>query len=99
MYSAALVWFKPLPAEPRNTVKTRTDMRRPVREGARNALHGEGVSALPRRYRWIHSMVMRKQTTASPAKMPMKTARMRKKRSSLNASWAVRRLVNADHDG
>src|SRR5215469_2606491 len=36
-------------------------------------------------------MVMRKQTTASPAKMPMKTERMRKKRSSSKESCAVMR--------
>src|SRR6516225_1384716 len=36
-------------------------------------------------------MVMRKQTTARPAKMPMKTARMRKKRSSSKDNCAAMR--------
>src|SRR5579862_6936562 len=72
-------------------VKMSREIKRPVREGARKARQVEGVRELPRRKRRAHSMVMRKQTTASPAKIPMNTARIKKKRSSLKESCAVMR--------
>src|ERR1700722_17930797 len=37
----------------------------------------------PSRARWVQSMASRKQTTASPEKIPIKTQRMRKNISSL----------------
>src|SRR5665213_1487151 len=57
-------------------------MTKPARLGTSNSRVDERVSPDPRRESRDHSMARRKQTTARPERMPMKTDRMRNSRSS-----------------
>src|SRR5579875_802500 len=61
---------------------TRAAMPRPAKTGARIRRAGEITPPEPRNRMRHQSMAKRKQTTASAAKMPMKTDSTRKKRSS-----------------
>src|ERR1700685_153687 len=61
---------------------TRNATTRPPRVGARTTRRVEGVSEEPSSSIWVHSIAMRKQTTARPDRMPISTARKRKNWSS-----------------
>src|SRR6185437_10072273 len=54
----------------------------PVSEGASSSLVVDSCAPVPNRYMRHQSIANRKQTTASPEKIPMNTLRTRKKRSS-----------------
>src|ERR1700735_611951 len=61
---------------------TRNATTRPPRVGARTTRKVEGASEDPSSSICVHSIAMRKQTTARPDKMPISTARKRKNWSS-----------------
>src|SRR5271170_8084342 len=61
---------------------TRNATSRPPTVGARTTRRVEGVSEEPSSSICVHSIAMRKQTTAKPDRMPISTARKRKNWSS-----------------
>src|ERR1700722_11019838 len=69
---------------PVNTCSTSTATTTPASEGTAKSRHLWVWGSGPSRARCVQSMASRKQTTASPEKMPMNTDRRRKKPSSLN---------------
>jgi hypothetical protein len=82
MYTAALVWFTPLPRAVGNKRSTSTAITRPAAAGTSTVRHGAVVRPDPSSSQRIHSMAMRKHTTAIPENTPMKMASSRK-----NCSW------------
>src|ERR1700720_1210308 len=61
---------------------TRRATANPASVGARITRGNEGEIDEPSSSIWVHSIAMRKQTTARPERTPISTARNKKKRSS-----------------
>src|ERR1700685_3595472 len=61
---------------------TRRATANPASVGAKITRGNEGEIDEPSSSIWVHSIAMRKQTTAKPERIPIKTARNKKNRSS-----------------
>src|SRR5271156_3463872 len=72
-----------------NTCSTSTAITKPVSEGTANKRQLWVSGSGPSRARCIQSIAKRKQTTASPEKIPIKTERIRKNTSSLKTPSSV----------
>src|ERR1700722_19558412 len=87
MYTADLVWFTPLPRTAGNTL------------GASTTRGNDGTSDDPSSSICVHSIASRKQTTASPLKIPISTASSRKKRSSRIVKTSCVQLSQRERTG
>src|ERR1700746_1182118 len=97
MYTAAFVWLTPLPRAAGKAEITRSATMSPPTTGTIRTRGTGGDMDEPRVTKCTHSIAIRKQTTASPEKTPIKTARNINNWSSRNERMRLLQDLQVAH--